>query len=129
VAPGSYGGFREWWDARLESDEAYLTDEARYVGSAIMFQIPVPPSRYPAMRVHNLILAGSLPPVVRKHYGVRWTPAHALAFRATVTALRAPRPVTPERIRMGRNTPFFDLVARTEKSRYARGRPIPGALG
>jgi uncharacterized protein (DUF2236 family) len=128
AAPGSHAEFRDWYEARLASHEAHLTDDARYVGSAIMFEIPVPPSRWAAMRVHNLIMLGSLPPRVRELYGLRWSPAHAAAYRATVAAVRAPRPLAPRRMRTGRCTAHFDLVAATERARIARGEPIPGAM-
>jgi uncharacterized protein (DUF2236 family) len=128
AAPGSYAEFRAWYEKRLASDEAYLTHEARYVGSAIMFEIPVPATRWPAMRVHNLVMLGSLPPRVRELYRLSWTAAHALAFRAAVAALKAPRPLVPERVRTGRCTADFDLVAETERARLARGEAIPGAL-
>jgi hypothetical protein len=55
-------------------------------------------------------------------FGLRWTAAHAAAFRAVVAGMRAARPVTPSRVRFGRNTPSFDLVARTEKRLVAGGR-------
>jgi uncharacterized protein (DUF2236 family) len=128
VAPRSHAGFRAWYEERLASEDVHLTEEARYVGAAIMFQIPVPPSRWAAMRVHNLIVLGSLPPRVRDLYRLRWSPAQALAYRATVAAARAPRPLAPERVRTGRCTAHFDLVAATERARIARGEPIPGAL-
>jgi uncharacterized protein (DUF2236 family) len=128
AAPGSYSEFRDYWEERMASDEAFLTDDARRVGAAIMFEIPVPLSRLPAMKLHNLVILGSLPPRVRRLYGLRWTPAHAAAFRAAVTALRAPRPLTPAAIRTGPNDRFFDSVADTELARVARGEPIPGAL-
>jgi uncharacterized protein (DUF2236 family) len=128
AAPGSYGEFRAWWNARLAGDDAFLTEDARYVGSAVMFQIPVPASRWPAMKLHNLIMRGSLPPRVRELYGLRWTQAEAAAFKAAVAVLRAPRPLAPRRLRTGTNTRSFDLVGSTEKARAARGQPIPGAL-
>jgi uncharacterized protein (DUF2236 family) len=128
VAPPTYADFRAYWNERLASDEAHLTDEARYVGSAIMFEIPVPVSRWPAMRLHNLIMLGSLPARVRGLYGLTWSPAHALAYSAAVAGLRAPRPLAPERLRAGSCRSHFDLVARTERARLARGATIPGAL-
>jgi uncharacterized protein (DUF2236 family) len=128
VAPDSYAEFRAYWRERLEGPEAHLTDEARYVGSAIMFEIPVPAAHRPAMRVHNLIVLGSLPARVRDLYGLPWTAGRAAAFRLAVAALRAPRPLTPRRLRSGMNTAFFDLVGRTEATLVERGEPIPGAL-
>jgi uncharacterized protein (DUF2236 family) len=126
VAPPTYQEFRRYWEDRLAGDDAHLTDKARYLGAAIMFEIPVPVSRLPAMKVHNLIMLGSLPPRVREMYGLPWSSAHSVAFRATVAAVRAPRVITPRRIRVGGNTPQFELVARTESNRLMRGRPTPG---
>jgi uncharacterized protein (DUF2236 family) len=80
------------------------------------------------MAVHNLIVLGSLPPRIRELYGLRWTTAQAAAFHATVRALRSSRPLVPGRLRTGSNAFHFDLVARTEKARAARGEQIPGAL-
>jgi uncharacterized protein (DUF2236 family) len=127
-APQTYADYRAWWEARLAGEEVHLTDEARYVGSAIMFKIPVPASRLPAMQVHNLVMLASLPPRVRELYGLRWTPAHAAAFGAVLAALRATRPLSPRRLRVGGNTRSFDLVAESERRRIARGLPVAGAL-
>jgi uncharacterized protein (DUF2236 family) len=128
VAPRSYADFRAYWNDCLASPEVHLTEEARHVGSAIMFEIPVPARSQPAMRVHNLIMLGMLPPRVRELYGLSWSPAHAAAFRSVVAGVRASRPVTPAVLRRGWNTRFFDDVAQTERRRRARGETIPGAL-
>jgi hypothetical protein len=72
-------------------------------------------------------MLGSLPQVVRDHYGLSWGPAHEVAFRAAVASGRAGRPVTPRRIRRGENTDSFRLVARTERQRLERGEPTPQA--
>lgn len=128
VAPPTYEEFRAYLDGFLASDAAHLSPEARRIGTTILFRIPVPLTRMPAMQVHNLVMLGSLPPIVREHYGLRWTPAHALAYRGAVQALAAALPLAPRAIRKGRNTPFFDEVARTERGILASGRPAPGAL-
>ena len=91
-----------------------------------MFQIPVPASRQPGLKLHNLVMAGSLPPRVRELYELPWSRRHQAAFRAAVRALRAPRPLLPDFVRRGDNTRSFDLVADTERKRIARGRPTPG---
>jgi uncharacterized protein (DUF2236 family) len=126
VAPTSWAEFCEYFDEMVESDRMHLTDEAHYTASAIMFEIPVPAVDFAAMRVHNLIMLGALPPRVRRLYGLRYTPAHAAAFRAVVAGLRASRPLTPGALRRGRNSAFFDRVMDTERSRIARGIPTPG---
>ncbi|MDX6616894.1 MAG: hypothetical protein QOD60_1985 [Solirubrobacterales bacterium] len=128
VAPSSHAEFSAYFNEQINRPEAHLTDEALKLGTAIMFQIPVPSSQRPAMALHNLIVLGSLPPRIRELYGLRWTPAQAVAFRAAVRALRSSRPLVPARLRTGSNAFHFDVVARTEKARAARGEEIPGAL-
>jgi ER-bound oxygenase mpaB/B'/Rubber oxygenase, catalytic domain len=112
----------------LASPGVHLTEEARHVGSAIMFAIPVPARSQPAMRVHNLVMLGMLPPRVRELYGLSWTTAQAAAFHGVVAGVRATRPLTPAPVRRGWNTRFFADVARAERRRGARGETIPGAL-
>jgi uncharacterized protein (DUF2236 family) len=128
AAPGSWVEFREFFDAKINGPDVHLTDEARFVGSAVMFRIPTARSRWPAMRVHNVVMKASLPPRVREHYRLRWSPADELAARAAVSAARALRPVTPRSALHGRCTRYFDDVDHAERRLLARGRPAPGSL-
>lgn len=124
-SPATYPEFRAYWDRMLAGDDLFLTDEARYVGYATAFEIPLPAHAQPGKRVHDLIMLGSLPPRVRDLYGLRWTPAHAAGFRTAVRAVRAARPLIPRFIARGYNTRSFELVANTERSRIERGKPTP----
>jgi len=128
VAPGSWGEFREYFDAKVRGPEAHLTPEALVIGRAVMLEIPTAPSRWPAMRVHNVVIKASLPRRIRKLYGLRFTPADAVAARAAVAAARASRPLTPRTTLRGRCASHFDDVAAAERSRISAGRPSPGAL-
>jgi uncharacterized protein (DUF2236 family) len=128
VAPRSHAEFAAYFEEQLTRPEAYLTDEARYVGSAVMLEIPVPAAQRAGMPIHNLLMVGSLPPAVREMYGFKWSAAKAAGFRAAVAALRGARPITPRRVRCGWNTRHFDLVAKTERSRIERGEHVPGSL-
>jgi uncharacterized protein (DUF2236 family) len=128
AAPATHREFRAWWDETLAGDAMHLTPAGREVGYATAFEIPLPASRQPAKRVHDLIMLGSLPPRVRELYGLGFSRAQQLAFRATASALRAARPVTPARVRRGRNADQYDLVARTEQRRIERGEPTPRAV-
>jgi hypothetical protein len=62
---------------------------------------------------------------VRRIYRLPWTPAHAVAFRAAVHAVRAARRLLPAPLAHGYNTRFFDAVADTEAWRIAHGKPTP----
>jgi uncharacterized protein (DUF2236 family) len=128
AAPGSWAEFRKYVDDKINGPDAHLTGEARFVGSAVMFEIPTARSRWPAMRVHNVVMKASLPPMARRHYGLRWTAADAAAARAAVAATRALRPLTPASVLRGRCTRYFDDVDRAERAMLRRGRPAPGSL-
>ncbi|MGH2924079.1 MAG: oxygenase MpaB family protein [Solirubrobacterales bacterium] len=128
VAPKSSGEFREYFDGFIASDRAHLTDSAREVGHATALRIPLPTVYGPFKRVHDLIMLGSLPEVVRRHYCLSWSRSQEAAFRAAVASVRVSRPITPGRIRYGSNTDSFRLVARTERRRIERREPTPQAL-
>jgi uncharacterized protein (DUF2236 family) len=125
AAPATYPGFRQYYEQLLSGDSLWLTDEARYMGRATAFEIPMPASAQPVKRLHDLIMLGSLPPRVRDVYRLKWTPAHALAFTAATASVRAARRALPASSARGRNTRTFDLVAETEARRIAEGRPTP----
>lgn len=125
AAPATYPKFRVYYNEILAGDGVWLTDEARQVGRATAFEIPMPAQMQPAKRVHDLIMLGSLPPRVRRIYCLPWTPAHAVAFRAAVPAVRAARRLLPAPLARGYNTRFFDAVADTEAWRIAHDKPTP----
>lgn len=125
AGPATYLEFRRWFDELLAGDRMHLTDEARYVGHATAFEIPMPWHAQPAKRVHDLIMLGSLPEVVRGHYGLSWSGAQERTFRMVVRALHAGVGLAPELITRGWNRRSFDMVAETERRRIARGKPTP----
>jgi uncharacterized protein (DUF2236 family) len=124
-APQSYHAFRTYYEAKLASDEMFLTDEARYIGYATAFEIPMPRRQQPGKRVHDAIMLGSLPPRVRTIYGLPFGRREQVAFNAAVRAVRAARQVMPKAVARGRNTRSFDGVAREERVRIERGLPTP----
>jgi uncharacterized protein (DUF2236 family) len=125
AAPPTYPEFRAWWRTTLASDEMFLTDEARYVGYATAFEIPLPRRSQPGKRVHDLVMLGSLPARVRQLYGLTYTARQQTAFNAAVRAMRTARRLAPPLLARGYNTRSFELVARTERWRVANGKPTP----
>jgi len=125
AAQGSYAEFRAWYDAELRSDRVFLTEEARRVGYFTAFEIPMPASRQPAKHVHDAIMRYSLPAPVRRHYGLRQSPAQVATARAAIEAFRRVRPVMPRRLARGSCIPEFEMVAATERRRIARGEATP----
>jgi uncharacterized protein (DUF2236 family) len=118
-APPDYAAFRDYMRARLRSDELFVTDEARELGRRVAFRLPLPAHRRPALPAVNLAVVGTLPPRVRRLYGIAWTPAHDTAFRALALGSRLARPLLPRPLRRGRSARDYELVARAERRAFA----------
>ena len=95
------------------------------MGYASAFAIPMPASRQPGKRVHDLVMLCSLPPRVRELYGLRCTPLHEAACAALLATSRGTRPLLPRQLARGSCVPEFRMVAATERRRIARGEPTP----
>jgi uncharacterized protein (DUF2236 family) len=124
-APATYGDFRAWYERELAAEDLYLTEEARYMGYASAFAIPMPNSRRLGKRLHDLVMLCSLPARVRELYGLRCTPLHEAACAALLASSRHTRPLLPRRLARGSCVPEFRMVAATEQRRIARGEPTP----
>lgn len=125
AAPPTYDAFRAYYDALLSSDEMFLTDEARYLGYATAFEIPLPLVHQPGKRVHDLIMLASMPPRVRELYGLSYTRAEAIAAATAAAFVRAARLITPRPLTRGPSKRSYEMVARTEQWRIENGKPTP----
>jgi uncharacterized protein (DUF2236 family) len=123
--PGTYAQFRAWYEDQLAGPDLFLTEEARYMGYASAFEIPMSPSRTAAKRVHDLVMLGSLPERVRELYDLHYTRAQAAACAAALTASRLARPLVPRSLRHGSCAAEFAGVAAVERRRIERGHPTP----
>jgi uncharacterized protein (DUF2236 family) len=129
AAPASHAEFRDWYAAQLDGDDLHLTEEARYMGYASAFEIPMPSSRQIAKRVHDLLMLASLPERVRDLYGLRYGRAERAACAGAVALTRATFALTPSRFRRGSCIPEFEMVAATERRRIERGQTTPQLAG
>jgi uncharacterized protein (DUF2236 family) len=123
--PQTYAAFRAWYERQLAGPDLFLTEEARYMGYASAFEIPMSASRVLAKRVHDLVILGSLPVRVRDLYGLRYTRRQAAACAATLAASRLAQPLVPSSLRYGSCAAEFEGVAAVERRRIERGRPTP----
>jgi uncharacterized protein (DUF2236 family) len=129
VAPATYYEFRHWYDRQLGGRDLHLTDEARFMGYASAFEIPMPSSHRPAKYLHDLVMLGSLPERVRELYGLRYTAARRAACAAVLAGGRVARLLAPRSLTHGSCIPEFEMVAKTELSRIERGLPTPQLTG
>lgn len=125
VLPPTYDAFRAWYEDQLAGPDLFLTEEARYMGHASAFEIPVSAHRMFAKRLHDLVMLGSLPPRIRELYGLRYTQVDAAACATVLTASRLSRPLLPASLKRGSCIPEFEGVAAVERRRIERGQPTP----
>lgn len=133
AAPTSYAAFREGMDSRLVDGHAYLTDEARLVGTYLAGSAgyPLPGPAVLGSPVLATVVVGSLPAPVRDLYGIGWNPVQEAAFGAITLASR----LTHQRVPLVARTPLlsgqsrdsYASVAATERRRRRRGQvSMPG---
>jgi uncharacterized protein (DUF2236 family) len=125
TAPSTYREFRDWYQRQLAGEDLHLTEEARFMGYASAFDIPMPSTRRLAKRLHDLVMLGSLPAPVRELYGLSYTPAQAATCRVALAGGRFARLLTPRSLAHGSCVPQFEMVAATERRRIERGQPTP----
>jgi uncharacterized protein (DUF2236 family) len=119
-APADYAEYRAYVAERLSSDDLFVVPEAHEIGRKVAFDLPLPPSRTPGLRVTNFVVAGLLPARVRTLYDIDWDGGRQLAFEALCRSVRMTARVTPATLRRGPSAAEYELVARTERERLAR---------
>jgi uncharacterized protein (DUF2236 family) len=123
AVPATYPQFRSWWEEKLASPDLHATDHALEMAPLVAFRQPVPRSARGNLAVQNLVIKGTLPPRVRRIFGIPWSARHEAAFQSVAAAHRRARPVFPRRLRRGRNDYFFDVVTQAEKRRGGTRTP------
>jgi uncharacterized protein (DUF2236 family) len=121
--PASHREFRAWWEERLGSPDLQATEHALEMAPLVAFEQPVPRAARGNLAVQNLIIKGTLPPRVRRIFGIPWDRGHEAAFRSIAAAHRRAHGVFPHNMRRGRNDVFFDVVVRSERQRGGTRTP------
>lgn len=121
--PGSYREFSTWWEQRLSSPDLQATEHGLAMAPLVAFEQPVPRSARGNLVAQNHIIKGTLPPRVRKIFGIRWSSTHEASFQGMAAAHRRARRFFPRKVRRGRNDVFFDVVTKAERERG--GTPTP----
>jgi uncharacterized protein (DUF2236 family) len=121
--PASHREFRAWWEGRLASPDLHATEHALEMAPLVAFEQPVPRAAQGNLAVQNLVIKGTLPPRVRRIFGIPWDRGHEAAFRSIAAAHRRARRVFPRNVRRGRNDAFFDVVVRSERQRGGTRTP------
>jgi uncharacterized protein (DUF2236 family) len=125
--PSSHVEFKAWFDGKLAAPDLQATEHGLAMAPLVAFRQPVPAAARGNLAVQNHIIKGTLPPRVRKIFGIRWSRAHESGFRAIAATHRRSRGLFPYRMRRGRNDVFFDVVTKAERRRGGTVTPQLGA--
>ncbi len=128
-APATHREYRAWYEDQLAGPDLYLTEEARFMGYASAFEIPMPSSRRLGKRIHDLVMLGSLPDRVRELYELPYGDRQRAACAAVIASGRVARLLAPASLKRGSCIPEFEMVASTERTRIERGEPTPQLAG
>ena len=135
AAPASYPEFRDYFDRYLRSDEPFLTDEAKLVGTYLAGAkkpgFPIGPKFASDELGH--IVRGALPAHIREMYALRWSLRDELRYRAITAGVRAahvrplaPLPLDLRPVLTGRSAVGYKQVAECERAALRRGyRSMP----
>jgi uncharacterized protein (DUF2236 family) len=115
--PGSHIEFKAWFDGKLAAPDLQVTEHGLEMAPLVAFRQPVPAPARGNIAFQNHLIKGTLPPRVRRIFGIRWSRAHESSFRAIAAASRRSRGLFPYRMRRGRNDVFFDVVTESERKR------------
>jgi uncharacterized protein (DUF2236 family) len=110
--PQTIEEFDDYYAGMLEGGELWVTPRARELGRAVVFHPPAPAHMRWLVESVNFAIAGSLPPGIRRGYGLSWDPVReALRRGGAEYVKRVLLPLLPGALR---NTPV------------AGGRLLPG---
>jgi uncharacterized protein (DUF2236 family) len=123
--PATWPDFQAWFAAQIAGEDLCLTGSAHYMGYMSAFEIPLPPSRQMAKRLHDALMLYSMPERVRELYGLRLTRGDARLAERMIAVHRRVRPLMPARLALGSCIPEFEMVAATERKRIELGRWTP----
>ena len=110
--PDAIEDFDAYYAGMLGGGDLWVTPRARELGTAIVFHPPAPLRMRWLVESVNFIIAGSLPPALRKGYGISWDPLREVLRRGGAEYVR--RVALPLLPRVVRNVPV------------AGGRMLPG---
>ena len=87
VIPRRLSDFRDYFSSCVDGDTIEVTRPAREIAGVIL-DAPLPLALQALGPAHRLATAVQLPPRLRSEYGLRWTPAHAVALRLVARTVR-----------------------------------------
>jgi uncharacterized protein (DUF2236 family) len=87
VIPRTLADFRDYFRGEIESNTIAVTPIAQEIAEVIL-RAPLPVPLQMLAPAHRLATTAQLPPRLRREYGLRWTPLHALLLPVAARSVR-----------------------------------------
>ena len=120
-----YGQLQAWMDRRVAEGVARPGAGSRAVADVVLVPRLGMSGPRALAELTGFVTSGLLPRPIRRHYGIRWTPAHELAHRAMRASLRAARGTLPRPLRV---SPVYDFAVARAAGELRRRPELQEAL-
>lgn len=97
LLPPTIGELRAWMDARMADGTIRVTPEARRIARSVLRPLPIVPGSL--QDVVHLVSLATLPPILRRQYGISWSPARERGIERLATLSRGALPWVPSPLR------------------------------
>jgi uncharacterized protein (DUF2236 family) len=87
VIPRTLADFRDYFRGEIDSNTIAVTPIAQEIAEVIL-RAPLPVPLQMLAPAHRLATTAQLPPRLRREYGLRWTPLHALLLPVAARSVR-----------------------------------------
>lgn len=97
IVPPTIGELRGWMDELVQSGRVRVTPEARRIAETVLV-----PTRFPprvVWQAAHLVSMTTLPPTLRRQYGIGWSPGRERGMAAIAAASRRLLPLVPSVLR------------------------------
>ncbi len=97
LLPGTIDELRKWMRARMADGSVRVTPEARRIARSVLRPLPLVPGTL--QDVIHLVSLATLPPDLRRQYGISWSPARERGIERLAATSRRALPWVPSALR------------------------------
>jgi uncharacterized protein (DUF2236 family) len=97
VMPGTIVELRAWMGGMIDGGRVRVTPQARTIARTVLYPVRFPPRL--AWDAAHLVSIATLPPELRRQYGIRWSPARERGIGRIAAVSRRLLPIVPSPLR------------------------------
>ena len=119
LVPPTIAELRAWMATMVHDGVVHVTPQARHIARTVLYPVRFPPRI--AWDAAHLFSLASLPPELRRQYGIGWSPARERGIDRLAAASRRCLPLLPPALRHAPRARAADRRVRAEMRRTSTG--------